>query len=419
MTLKSKLDKSTPLALASIVTLGVSCYLFVGSPAISDPLPTSSSSSSSIKLAQANADESGKNENEKQNAGEDDVRMRIKRLKEFKARMQNKQESGSGSDGDDMPGMRMRQRQHSGGWRGQGFGPGGPGGFGGPGGPGGFGGPGSPQDMGPGGPGGFGGPGGPGGFGGPGGPGGFGGPGGPGGFGGPGFGGPGGPDGPQDMGAGGPGEVDFGGQGRRFHGQRNFGGAENEGMPFNRRGFAQEGRMRPKQGMGGRQLDLTPLGLTEEQKNKIKSMREQTKLKVKELRQGLSAKQNEMRSLMFSPTATEAQIRTSCSQMRKLQTQMDDANMNDLLAIRGMLTSDQKKKLPECMPGRKNSARGGRHGFGPGGPGGPDFGGPEGFERRGNFDGAAAGLNGTDGVVGPPRKNKSGAKHSVRAVTTK
>ena len=183
-----------------------------------------------------------------------------------------------------------------------------------------------------------------------------------------------GPDGPP--GAGGP-----GGEGG-FRGRR---GAMGGGMP--RGGFG-----------GGKALDLTPLGLTEPQKTKIQAMREQTKLKLRDLKKGLSEKQTNMRNLMFSPDASEAQIRSARRDLRTLQDQMDETNLNDLLSIRSLLTPDQKKKLPDCMPGR------GRGLAGPGGQGGP--GGP-----------VASG--GPGAPVGPTVSESFGSESSFATKSTK
>ena len=209
------------------------------------------------------------------------------------------------------------------------------------------------------------------------------------GFGGPdGPGGPGGPDGPD--GPGGPGGPGAAGPGSDSFAAR-FG---NRGGQDFRKRFREGREHAGGGGFGGRQLDLTPLGLNDEQKEKIRAMREQTKTKVKDIRKDLLTKQEEMRKLMFNPDASEAQIRAASTQVRKLQTQMDDANMNDLLAIRGMLTPEQRKKLPDCAPGRKN-----------GGPGGPMIGGgPGGFGGRGAGPGGPGGFGppGGPGGFGPP-----------------
>ncbi len=215
---------------------------------------------------------------------------------------------------------------------------------------------------------------------------GFGGPGGGGRggrFGGPGaggFDGPGGPDGAEGPGGpGGPGggfgggRGGFGGQGgmggRR--GVREFGGGPGGGFGGGRRGFGGGGGFGGGRGGfgggGGRHgLDLNKLGLSETQREKIKAMREQTRTKSRGLRTEYQKHQMSLRNLMFSPDATEAQIRAARKQALAAQTQMEELQLNDFILIRKALTADQRKKLPEIMPG---NPRGG--GGGPGPEGGP------------------------------------------------
>lgn len=177
----------------------------------------------------------------------------------------------------------------------------------------------------------------------------------------------------------------------------------------------------PGQGGGGgfaaRALDLTPLGLSDSQKDKIKAMREQTKLKLRDLKKGLNDKQNEMKNLMFNPDSTESQIKAARLQVRKLQDQMDETNMNDLLVIRSMLTPDQKKRWPDCMPGRRATANGGGMPFPPGGPFPPGQGPPPGAGSDGVPAGTFAGGFGGPGGGGdnPGIRNKRGRRRALEA----
>lgn len=110
---------------------------------------------------------------------------------------------------------------------------------------------------------------------------------------------------------------------------------------------------------GGRRLDLTALGLSEQQKTKIQSLREQTRQQAKEIRKNLFLKQMRLRDLLFSPDASDAQIMSARRDMRDMQDKMDEINIKDMLAIRGVLTAEQKAKLPMVMPGRRDTAGGG------------------------------------------------------------
>jgi Spy/CpxP family protein refolding chaperone len=123
------------------------------------------------------------------------------------------------------------------------------------------------------------------------------------------------------------------------------------------RGPAGEGQSRGAS-LGSKSLDLTPLELTDEQKEKVKQMRQKTRLKVKDLHQSVLERQAELRRLIFDPDVSEAQIRAARNQLRQLQDKLDETNMNDLLAIRAMLSPEQRKRLPDCLPGRRGCAAG-------------------------------------------------------------
>ncbi len=143
---------------------------------------------------------------------------------------------------------------------------------------------------------------------------------------------------------------------------------------------------------GGHRLDLTPLNLTEQQKSRIQSLHEQARGQAKDIRKRLALKQLKLRDLLFSPDATDAQILAARRDMRELQDKMDELNVKDMLAIRGVLTPEQKAKLPIIMPGRRETA-GGPGGM-PGGPGGMP-GGP------GGMPGGPGGMPGPGGGMLP------------------
>lgn len=167
----------------------------------------------------------------------------------------------------------------------------------------------------------------------------------------PGTGGPnGGPGGgpgwpPQDGGPnGGPG---FGGS---------FGGPGGPGAPGS--GFNPGGGPGGfSRGPGGRRhgmgpLDLSSLNLTEEQKSRIKAQRAKSAPRAKELMAAIRTKKTEMRDLMFDPAATGKQILDKRQELKTLQDESETLMLNDFIAMRGVLTTEQLKHLPELKPGR-------------------------------------------------------------------
>lgn len=176
---------------------------------------------------------------------------------------------------------------------------------------------------------------------------------------------PGGPDGP---GAGGPA---VGGREPRW--SPNEGGSIGAGQRVQTRNGRFAERMRQRGGGGGgmmggggfgghRQLDLTSLNLTDEQKQHIHQIRQATREKAKQMRRDLMTKQTNMRNLFFSADATESQIKQARRELRKAQDQMDEINFDDLLQVRNTLTPEQKQKLPGIAPAREGRPDGPRMG---------------------------------------------------------
>jgi len=165
-----------------------------------------------------------------------------------------------------------------------------------------------------------------------------------------------------DAGAFAPGQGNFRrrGQGRNLEGQGagqlggRSGGAEQGGA------FGQGAGRRPGAagglgggGAAGRRLtaiDFKKLGLSDEQKQRIRDMRSKNSGRARDLRQTLRDKRGEMRDLMFDPNATEAQIRGKLREVSRMQDQMENMQIDDFLSLRSVLTPEQRRHLPEIMP---------------------------------------------------------------------
>lgn len=153
---------------------------------------------------------------------------------------------------------------------------------------------------------------------------------------------------------------------RNFESQasgREMGGDEDRFARLKQLREGGDGSMRNRLGrelrMPGRSpLNLTELNLSEEQKNKIKTMRSQTQAKAKELQKDIKAKRAEMRDLLFEPGSTDDQIRAKHSELRKIQGEAESLMIDDFIAIRSVLTAEQKKKLPSIKPGMRKPMSG-------------------------------------------------------------
>lgn len=143
-----------------------------------------------------------------------------------------------------------------------------------------------------------------------------------------------------------------------------FGGDE----PMQRR-FRQGGQGRQMRGGGmgggfGGPIDLRPLNLTEEQKQKIQTMRRQTAQNMRQVRMGLKEKRMQLKEMMFDPKATDSQIREKRLEVRTAQDKMDELLVNDFLKMRAVLTKEQLGHLPEAKPQPKGQDDFSEHGPG-------------------------------------------------------
>jgi len=107
---------------------------------------------------------------------------------------------------------------------------------------------------------------------------------------------------------------------------------------------------RPWEKFGCAPLDLGPLNLTAEQKQRIQDIRKETRIKTRDVRKALREKRLELRESMFDPEVKEMQLRQKHREVKKLQEQAEEAMFEDFLAIRALLSSEQKKHLPEIKP---------------------------------------------------------------------
>jgi Spy/CpxP family protein refolding chaperone len=98
------------------------------------------------------------------------------------------------------------------------------------------------------------------------------------------------------------------------------------------------------------QIDLKPLNLTPEQRQKIAEMRLATAKKIKEVHAALKAKKDELLNATFDPDISEAAIREKRLAVRALHEQQEDLMFEDLMGVRNLLTSEQKKHLAEIKP---------------------------------------------------------------------
>lgn len=105
---------------------------------------------------------------------------------------------------------------------------------------------------------------------------------------------------------------------------------------------------------------LQELNLSKEQIQKIQQIRRQYQARLTQQRQSVKQAQQSLKDLMASGNTSSEQIRQKFSQVQTLQQTLADTRMESMLAIRSVLTVEQRQKLTELMrqPGKPGRGRG-------------------------------------------------------------
>jgi len=177
---------------------------------------------------------------------------------------------------------------------------------------------------------------------------------------------PGGPGVGQDNGP--PGSLPV--RARRQFGNRPFGaplvpgaGAPGEGPPPGRFGPPAAGRFRRGgEGPGGggffgrKPLDFSTLNLSDEQKQRIQQIHAANGPHAREFQQALKDRRSQMRDLMFDASSSDEQIHTKLRDVLQMQNKAEEAQVNDFLSIRKVLTPEQRQRLVDLKPGSRKVA---------------------------------------------------------------
>ncbi len=101
---------------------------------------------------------------------------------------------------------------------------------------------------------------------------------------------------------------------------------------------------------------LQQLNLSNEQLQQIKAIRERNSSEIKSGRQRLRQLQQEMQSLMAG-TASGDQVRAKFNEMQSLRQQVSKLQFEQMLAMREVLTPQQRTQLAEAIKQRKGNRR--------------------------------------------------------------
>jgi periplasmic protein CpxP/Spy len=96
------------------------------------------------------------------------------------------------------------------------------------------------------------------------------------------------------------------------------------------------------------------LNLSREQIQKLQQLRKNAQGKTKERRQTLQVAKQELNQLIQGNASTD-QVRQKRQQVQSLQREIADTNFEQTLAIREILTPDQRVKLQQIMAQRRQN----------------------------------------------------------------
>ncbi|MFN4280277.1 Spy/CpxP family protein refolding chaperone [Thermosynechococcus sp.] len=102
--------------------------------------------------------------------------------------------------------------------------------------------------------------------------------------------------------------------------------------------------------------NLENLNLTPEQRQRLQAVRQQYQSQMEQTRTQLRQAKAELRQMM-SGNASEDQIRSKHQQVRQLDNQLASLRFESMLAMRGILTPEQRQALASQMQQRRRGNR--------------------------------------------------------------
>lgn len=112
----------------------------------------------------------------------------------------------------------------------------------------------------------------------------------------------------------------------------------------------------PKLGDRSRVKWMDQLNLTQEQKQKLERIQTRYKKEITQRQQAVRQANKELREMMIGNIPAE-KIRSQHKQVQFLRQQVEDSRLESMLAIRELLTQEQRSKLGQLMEQRQQNSR--------------------------------------------------------------
>jgi len=99
------------------------------------------------------------------------------------------------------------------------------------------------------------------------------------------------------------------------------------------------------------------LNLSADQKQKMQGVRDRYKDQVSQKMQAVRQARQELETMMSNPTANASQMREKHRQIMGLRQQLEEAQFESTLAMREVLTPEQRTQLSQLMQQRRETAK--------------------------------------------------------------
>ncbi|NEO99945.1 MAG: periplasmic heavy metal sensor [Symploca sp. SIO2E9] len=102
---------------------------------------------------------------------------------------------------------------------------------------------------------------------------------------------------------------------------------------------------------------MEELNFTEEQKQELQAIHYRHKDDISKHEQALSKVKQELRQLLASPSSTDESLRAKHQEIQQLQQQLGDLRFESMLAMRAIMSIEQRSRFSELMQQRRQSSR--------------------------------------------------------------
>lgn len=102
---------------------------------------------------------------------------------------------------------------------------------------------------------------------------------------------------------------------------------------------------------------MEELNFTEEQKQELQAIHSQRKDEIYKHEQELSQAQQELRQLLKSSSSTDESLRAKHQEIQQIQQQLGNLRFESMLAMRAIMSLEQRNRFSELMQERRQSSR--------------------------------------------------------------